>query len=302
MRILIADADSRRAERVERSLRLHWPEAAFPRVSTGHAAVEAALRADLDLVLLDPCLAYSGHRHLTRDLRRVGGVAMILLLNDPDEANAIELPRLGSTDYVVSPFSPIELVTRCRAAMQLARIDDSARVAERQLRWSDGYLSIDFARRRAWVNRAPISLAPTEFRLLSHLVLTAGRFTTERDLLRLILGKDGAPAIGSLSVFMRRLREQVESDPDAPRYLIEEPGLGYRFVRATSLGRTRWDVGPLPFAEEASREVARVLSFAARRQWKPRLVAPIRLAFDHPAQRTAEARSDRERSALALVR
>lgn len=301
MRILIADADARRAARAESSLILHWPEAEFPRVSTGHAAVEAALRADLDLILLDPRLAYSERRNLARDLHRVGSVGMVLLLDCSDEADSIEFSRLGAIDYVVSPFSPIELVARCRAALQLARIDVSGRDAERPLRWSDGYLSIDFARQRVWINRATVTLAPAEFRVLSHLVLTAGRFTTERALLRLVLGKEGTPWPACLGVFIRRLREQIEPDPDAPRYLVDEPRLGYRFVRATSLGRTHWDVGPVAVAREPSQEVARVLSFAARSQWKPKLVAPIRLASNNPTRPSEVERLDRPRPTLALV-
>lgn len=276
MRVLIADADTPRAERVETVVRLQWPDAECARVTDGWQLVERALRSDVDLILVDPGLVYAERRQLVRDVRRVSSVAMVLLLHRAGEADRLEFGKLGATDYVLSPFSPVELLTRARAALHLVEVSERGDgVAERRLRWSDGYLSIDFARARVWVSRAPVTLAPAEFRLLAELVLNAGRTISERSLLRLVLDEDDANATESLRVFLRRLSEQIEEDPDHPRYLVEDRGVGYRFVRATPLGRTRWYVLPAaePVAEDTSEEVARVLNFARKAERKLKLVA-----------------------------
>lgn len=269
MRALIADTNLSRIERVETTLRLHWPGVTCDRVADGWKVVEAALGAEVDLIVLDPHLPYTAGGQLLRDLRRVSPVALVLLLHRESEADRIELGKLGSIDYVVDTFCPLEFLARTEAALYLATLDDrGVRAGERRLRWSDGYLSIDFTRSRAWISRAPLTLAPAEFRLLTHLVLNAGRVVSDRALLSLVLGKAGAGATECLEVFLRRIREQIEPDPDEPRYLVAERGLGYRFVRATPLGRTRWYVLPGPEASpaepEPAEEVAQVLQFARR--------------------------------------
>lgn len=265
MRMLVADADSTRVERVEMILRLRWPDARITRATDGWQALETVLGSELALVVVNPRLRYAENRSLLRDVRRISPVPIVLLVAQPGEADRIDFGKLGAVDYVVAPPSPVELLTRVEAAMHLASSSDTlTSAAERRLRWSDGYLSIDFARSRAWLCRAPVTLAAAEFRLLSHLVLNVGKVVSERCLLRLVLGHDRAEASDCLGVFVRRLRDEIEPDPDAPRYIVEERGAGYRFVRAP-LRRSRWSV--LPTAEPASLSdaesdgYARVLTF-----------------------------------------
>jgi two-component system, OmpR family, KDP operon response regulator KdpE len=240
LRVVIAEGDPTLAQRIRATLRLYWPGARFAIVHSGPEAVEAVSQERVDLFILDPRLSdrpVHGGRRVRPGLSRV---PTVVLVASEDEARRDDVAGGRDAEYVVTPFSPLELLARTRAVLQQAREEPVPhRRAPRRRRWfADGYLSVDFVRRRAWVNRALAYLTPIEFRLLTQLVGRAGRVVPPQTLLASVLGPEGEDATDFLWAYVRRLREKIEPDPDDPRYVLTEPGTGYRFGRPASARRT----------------------------------------------------------------
>jgi two-component system KDP operon response regulator KdpE len=131
---------------------------------------------------------------------------------------------LGADDYVTKPFGLEELLARIRASLRHLR--ESAQDAEQSVRVGD--LEVDLERRRVRISGADIHLTPTEHELLRVLVTHRDRVVTDRALLGEVWGPAYESEAHYLHVYMARLRKKIEADPQRPRYLITEPGVGYR--------------------------------------------------------------------------
>jgi two-component system KDP operon response regulator KdpE len=230
--VLIAPAGPTQAERIEATLRIPWPDAELRRVENGWRAIEAARDEDLDLIVLDQRVPYWPAGDALRDLRRVTSAPLVLLTRDLRRLDDLAGRSARALEYVLLPFSPIELLARCRAVLRDAR--RRPRLApgrDRPCRYDDGFLAIDFARKRAWIAREPVLLTAVEIDLLGCLVANAGRVVSHRALLAWVLGGDSREATDYLWTFIRRLRARIDPDPDAPGYVVPERGIGYRFAR-----------------------------------------------------------------------
>jgi two-component system KDP operon response regulator KdpE len=132
----------------------------------------------------------------------------------------------GADDYITKPFSMDELLARLRAAVR--RTDDAAPASETTLVTTDGF-TIDLLAKKATRAGHDVRLTPTEWHLLEILVTNPGRLITQRHLLAEVWGSSQTNKTNYLRVYMAQLRRKLETDPAHPRYLITEPGMGYRF-------------------------------------------------------------------------
>jgi len=139
------------------------------------------------------------------------------------ERSKIEALDAGADDYVTKPFGVGELLARVRAALRHA-----TRPAGKAL--SIGDITIDFEKRRAERDGTAIHLTPVEFRLLACLAKHIGMVVTHRQLLSEVWGPTHAADTHYLRVYMKQLREKLETDPAQPKYLLTETGVGYRLV------------------------------------------------------------------------
>jgi two-component system KDP operon response regulator KdpE len=128
---------------------------------------------------------------------------------------------------VVKPFGPLEFLARARAVIQPHGAKTGV---EEPLAYEDGCVSLDFVAGRASVRGAPVCLTRVEASVLRMLVASRGRIVPYRRLLALLQAPVDDDATGYLRVYVRRLRERIEEDPDSPRYLVSERGVGYRFT------------------------------------------------------------------------
>jgi len=129
----------------------------------------------------------------------------------------------GADDYVTKPFGMGELLARLRAATRRAAPHPAATVV------TTAAFTIDLAARRVTARGADVRLTPTEWRLLEILVRDPGRLVTQRQALKQVWGPTYETETNYLRVHMANLRQKLEPDPTQPRYLITEPGIGYRF-------------------------------------------------------------------------
>jgi len=178
-----------------------------------------------DVVILDLGLPDIGGVEVVRRLREWSEVPVIVLSARADEADKITALDAGADDYLTKPFGVGELLARIRVAMRRAsRTEDGAQL------FSAGPITVDLSARRVEVSGTAVHLTPIEYRLLALLVKHAGKVLTHRHLLKEVWGPSHVEDSHYLRIYMAQLRRKLEADPTQPRYLITEPGVGYRLV------------------------------------------------------------------------
>ena len=186
------------------------------------AAALAALAAErIDLVLLDLGLPDRRGHDVLRDIRAGHpDLPVVVLSSRDDEGAKVEALDHGADDYVTKPFGMAELLARLRTAMR----HQFAAKGERPLFRVEG-LSVDLVRRIVRVDEAEVRLTPREYDFLRVLVLHAGKVLTHAQLMKAVPSSSDPQY---LRVYMRQLRQKLEADPERPRLLLTETGVGYR--------------------------------------------------------------------------
>jgi two-component system, OmpR family, KDP operon response regulator KdpE len=221
VRVLVVD-DERPIRRFLRtSLIAHGYE--FFEASNGEEALRMAASERPDLIILDLGLPDIDGVEITRRLREWTQTPIIILSVLDQELNKINALDAGADDYLTKPFGVGELVARIRVAMR------HAAPAESQPVYQCEELVVDLNRRLVTLRGSEISLTPIEYDLLKHLIQHAGKVLTHRQLLRLVWGSAYEDQAHLLRVNISNLRHKIESDPTRPRFILTEPGVGYRF-------------------------------------------------------------------------
>jgi two-component system KDP operon response regulator KdpE len=201
--------------------------------ASGSEALEVAARHPPDLIILDLGLPDLDGVDVIHGLRGWTDAPIIVLSGRADSTNKVEALDAGADDYVTKPFGMDELLARMRAVGRRVGADGDAP----QVRLGD--LVVDLAAKR--VMRSPagggsdhdgnedIRLTPTEWHLLEVLLRHPGKLLSQQQLLADVWGPGYADAAGNLRLYMAQLRRKLEPDPARPRWLLTEPGMGYRY-------------------------------------------------------------------------
>jgi two-component system KDP operon response regulator KdpE len=192
--------------------------------STGEEALAVAAAAAPDLLVLDLGLPDIDGAEVIRRLRGWTDVPVIVLSVRDRQDDKIGALDAGADDYVTKPFALGELLARIRAAQRRGGRDQP----EPMLAF--GGLTVDMARRRVEVGGRPVHLTPTEYRLLEALVAHPGKLLTQRWLLQTVWGGGYGDESNYLRVYIRQLRQKLGDRADAPRFILTEPGVGYRWL------------------------------------------------------------------------
>jgi two-component system KDP operon response regulator KdpE len=188
--------------------------------------IEAATRQP-DLVILDLGLPDLDGLGVLARLREWTAVPVIVLSARGQERDKIAALDGGADDYVSKPFSVGELLARMRAAL---RRRDQLGEGAAATTFVVGDLSVDLARRHVLVGEKEIHLTPIEYKLLTTLIRHAGKVLTHRQLLKEVWGPTHTEDSQNLRFYVAQLRRKLEAVPARPRYLLTEPGVGYRLV------------------------------------------------------------------------
>jgi len=220
-RILIVDDDEPVRALLRRYLTLEGYKVC--EVADGPAALQALRDDPPDIVLLDVVMPGEDGFDVLASLRRTSNLPVIMVSGRDDVADRVMGLRLGADDYVVKPFSPLELT---------ARIDSLLRRAPsgtRHVLRFDG-LEIDRARRTVTVADQEVEMPAREFDLLAFLAASAGTVFTREELLRDVWASSSDwQDVSTVTEHVRRIRRRVERDPDQPRWIRTARGVGYRF-------------------------------------------------------------------------
>lgn len=194
-------------------------------VANGGAEMRQILRTNsVDLVVLDIMMPGEDGLTLCRQLRQAGGIPIVLLTAVAEETDRIVGLELGADDYVTKPFSPRELVARVKALLRRA---EPGTPSEKTI--EIGALRIDPAAYRVSRAGKPVPMSTLEFRLLYFLAARPNRVFTRDQLLDGVWGTERFVTPRSVDVYVRRLREKVEADPQRPVYMKTIRGAGYLF-------------------------------------------------------------------------
>lgn len=220
--VLVVDDDSRILRLVTMNLQSQGYRVTS--AQDGSEALEQAALEPPDLVVLDLALPTMDGLQTLRQLREWSEVPVVVLSAYGEEPRKVQALDLGADDYVTKPFGMPELLARVRAALRRATTTG----AEGPI-IDLGPIQIDQARRKVLLEGREVRLTRTEFELLRCLASNAGKVLTHPELLR-VWGPEYGDALGSLRTFIKQLRKKLEPDPSHPRYLLTEPGVGYRMV------------------------------------------------------------------------
>ncbi|GHH74761.1 DNA-binding response regulator [Streptomyces sulfonofaciens] len=224
-RVLVVEDDPQlvRALRINLQVRTFEVEEA----TDGRTALRLAAAREPDVIVLDLGLPDMDGVDVIRSIRRAQSQVPILVLSarhtSEDKVRALDA---GADDYVTKPFSMDELLARLRAATRRRRPQADS---EGPVTVSTDEFTIDLAAKKVHRGGNSVRLTPTEWHLLEILVDNPGRLVTQRRLLQEVWGPTYAAHSNYLRVYMAQLRRKLERDPARPRYLITEPGMGYRF-------------------------------------------------------------------------
>jgi two-component system KDP operon response regulator KdpE len=195
--------------------------------ATGKEGVMQAASQQPDLIVLDLGLPDIDGMDVIRQVREWSQVPIIILSARGQEHEKVNALDAGADDYLTKPFSVGELLARLRVALRHAvrskgEPGDPVFVLDS--------LRVDLAGRQVFVGDTEIHLTPIEYRLLTTLVKYAGKVVTHRQLLKEVWGPDSVYETQYLRVYMAQLRRKIEADPARPRFLLTEPGVGYRLA------------------------------------------------------------------------
>jgi two-component system KDP operon response regulator KdpE len=220
-RVLVVDDEPQ----ILRALQMKLRGAGYV-VETAATAQDALARAAMrppEAVILDLVLPDGNGTDVCRELRTWSAVPILVLSAVGEELEKIAALDAGADDYVTKPFSGDELLARLRAALR--RTASSGQPVLRV-----GELRIDLEKRAVTMGGEPISLTPNEYALLRLLARNEGKLLTHPAILREVWGPAYGEESNYLHVYVSQLRRKLEPDPARPRYLLTQPGVGYRLV------------------------------------------------------------------------
>ena len=196
-------------------------------VSTGREAISSISSHCPDVVLLDLGLSDMDGIDIIRNVRQWSRVPIIVLSARNREKDKVEALDLGADDYVTKPFGTAELMARIRIALRHASVDGPDTPSGKA---TNGALTIDYDKRRVYVNDHEIHLTQIEYKIVMLTMLHIGKVLTYDFIIRSVWG--ARPTVNNqiLRVNMANIRRKIESNPADPQFIITETGVGYRMI------------------------------------------------------------------------
>jgi len=223
-RILVVDDEPGIVRAVQANLSAHGFQ--VDTAGTGSAAIESYGLRRPDVIILDLGLPDMDGTDVIRHVRATSSTPIVVLSVRGAEREKVAALDLGADDYLTKPFGIDELLARVRVALRHAAGANAGADAV----FRSGELEVDVASRTVRQAGEDIHLTPTEYDLLRALAAHPGRLLTDRMLLQAVWGPEYGDEAHYLHVYVARLRKKIEPDPQQPRYLLTEPGVGYRLV------------------------------------------------------------------------
>lgn len=219
--ILVVDDEPRYLRLLEANLHTEGYEVLT--AQNGKEAVEMFSANPVDLIVLDVMMPQMDGFETCQRIRQYSNVPIIILTARGEEHDRVRGLDVGADDYLVKPFSVMELLARVRAVLRRVQVSETGQ--DRYFEHSN--LRIDLARAEVWRGEKPVFLSATEYRLLLQFSHNIGKILTAEELLGSVWGPEYRSDKEILWVTIARLRQKVEDDPHAPKHIVTRSGLGY---------------------------------------------------------------------------
>ncbi len=197
----------------------------FSEATSGQEGMMKVASEKPDIVFLDLGLPDIDGLEVTKQLREWTSTPIIVLSARGQEKDKVEALDAGADDYLTKPFGVAELLARARVALRRTLVSSTG---EPQSTFNFGDVEVDFLKRQVTAKGVELHLTPIEYKLLATLIKYADRVVTHNHLLREAWGAEYSAETHYLRVYMAQLRRKLETNPAQPKYLITEPGVGYR--------------------------------------------------------------------------
>lgn len=221
-RILVVDDEAQ----IRRSLRVNLERRGYSveTAEDGEQAIRLFANRRPDILILDLVMPGINGVEVVRQVRAASAVPIIVLSVLGDEQHKVEALETGADDYMTKPFGTEELLARIRSLLRRAAgAKDASPV------FVSGGLSVNFDRREVVMDGQPVRLTPMEYDLLNYMIQHHDKVLTHRMLLQEVWGQAYVDQAQYLRVFVGRLRKKLEKNPTRPRFIVTDPGVGYRF-------------------------------------------------------------------------
>jgi two-component system KDP operon response regulator KdpE len=192
--------------------------------SDGTEALKLIDERPFDLLILDIMMPGPDGLAVLARVRRDMNVPVLMLSARGREHDKVEALDAGADDYLTKPFGVEELMARVRAALRRSTSAPTGPLVPYQFHG----LEVDFSTRQVRRGEDTISLTPKEYDVLAYLAHNAGKVVTHRQILQAVWGPEYGDEADYIWTYVRRIRHKVEPDPEQPRYVVTEPGVGYR--------------------------------------------------------------------------
>jgi two-component system, OmpR family, KDP operon response regulator KdpE len=222
--VLLVEDEPQMVRFLRTTLRAHGCQVV--EAGTAREALAQASGRNPDLILLDLGLPDGDGLEVAKQIRRSARTPIIVLSARGQEHQKVTAFDLGVDDYLTKPFGVQELLARIRVALRHAELS----AGSPEPVFETGDLRVDLDRRVVLRHGDEVHLTPTEYKLLVTLIRQAGKVLTHRHLLQEVWGANYEGQTHYLRVYMAQLRQKLERDSARPRFLLTEPGVGYRFV------------------------------------------------------------------------
>lgn len=227
--ILVVEDD----RKIAKVVKVYLEGAGFKVVTAekGKDALALAIKEPLSLVILDLMLPDMTGEEVCQELREIGDFPIVMLTAKSSEEERVAGFGLGADDYIVKPFSPREMVARVKAVLKRAQRKDISATA--LMSFNNGLLTIDTGSYEVKKKGLPITLTPTEFKIISVLAGSPGRVFSRGELVDSALGYQFEGYERSIDAHIKNIRHKVEDDPKNPLFINTIYGVGYKFSGKT---------------------------------------------------------------------
>ncbi|MCL0103266.1 response regulator transcription factor [Dehalococcoidia bacterium] len=227
MKVLVIEDDVATVEAIQLCLEIHRPDTSATLTAKGIEGIELLRGEAPDVVILDLGLPDIDGIRVLEQIRQFSDVPVLIVSARDTQDSIVKGLELGAEDYIVKPFDYRDLLERLDNVIRLSQMP---RPRAGEVRIKGGGLEIDLGARRVSVAGNPVELTPIEWSLLTHLVENEGGMVPLQRLVREVWKNNSIDSLTMRST-VSRLRTKLGDDPHAPRIILSEHGVGYRFVR-----------------------------------------------------------------------
>lgn len=228
MKVVIIDDDPEVVEAVSLCFDLRWPNVEVVAANDGRSGVGLVEAEAPDIIILDIGLPDIDGYEVCRRIRLSSETPIVMLTVRDQEFDKVKGLELGADDYITKPFSHVELLARVKAVLRRSNVPEPEKAEEPLV---IGKILIDFTARSVHVDGEEVKLTPTEYNLLNLLTRNIGRVMPHHVLLEKVWGADYSDVTDYLKVYIQRLRVKLGDEPQDPRIILSERGVGYKLVK-----------------------------------------------------------------------